>query len=310
MNDGHASLEHASHEHGVVVDADERWLWIALGLLGTFLIGEVIVAFAARSLALLSDAGHMLTDVASLGVALWALRLARRPAAGAMTYGWKRAEILSAAANAGTLLVVALIVLIEALRRLVNPPPVDGLPVLITALVGIAVNIVVAWSVARANRSSLNVEGAYQHIVTDLYGFIATAVAAAVILATGWVRADAVASLVLVVLMTRSGITLARASSRILLEAAPAGITVADIREHLLHVDHVRDVHDLHVWTVTSHEHSVSAHVVVDEDCFSDAHVPQMLDQLQNCLHEHFGIEHSSLQLEPPSHAAHEGAIH
>lgn len=307
MTDSH---RHDSHDHGVVADADERWLWIAVGLLGTFLVGEVVVAFASSSLALLSDAGHMLTDVASLAVALWALRLARRPAGGAMTYGWKRTEILSAAVNAGTLLVVALIVLIEGIRRMVNPPPVDGGPVLITALVGIAVNILVAWSVSRANRSSLNVEGAYQHILTDLYGFIATAVAAAVIITTGWVRADAVASLVLVVLMARSGITLARASSRILLEAAPDGTSVAEIREHLLRVDHVRDVHDLHVWTVTSNEHSVSAHVVVDEGCFGDSHAPQMLDQLQDCLHDHFGIEHSSLQLEPPSHAAHEGAIH
>lgn len=304
------SDSHAPHDHGFAADADERWLWIALGLLGAFLVGEVTVAFAADSLALLSDAGHMLTDIASLAVALWALRLARRPAGGSMTYGWKRAEILSAAANAGTLLVVALIVLIEGVRRLFDPPSVDGGPVLITALVGIAVNIGVAWAVSKANRSSLNVEGAYQHIVTDLYGFIATAVAAVVILVTGWARADAVASLVLVVLMARSGIILARASSRILLEAAPDGVSVADIRAHLLHVDHVRDVHDLHVWTVTSHEHAVSAHVVVDDECFTDSHAPQMLDQLQECLHDHFGIEHSSLQLEPPSHAAHEGAIH
>lgn len=304
------SQSHDTHDHGVVADADERWLWIAAGLLGTFLVGEVVVAFASSSLALLSDAGHMLTDVASLAVALWALRLARRPAGGAMTYGWKRTEILSAAVNAGTLLVVALIVLIEGVRRMIDPPSVDGGPVLITALVGIAVNILVAWSVSRANRSSLNVEGAYQHILTDLYGFIATAIAAGVIITTGWVRADAVASLVLVVLMARSGITLARASSRILLEAAPDGTSVAEIREHLLRVDHVRDVHDLHVWTVTSHEHSISAHVVVDEGCFGDSHAPQMLDQLQDCLHDHFGIEHSSLQLEPPSHAAHEGALH
>lgn len=298
------------HTHGVAADAKERWLWVALGLLGAFLIGEVIVAFAANSLALLSDAGHMLTDVASLIVALFALRLARRPAGGSMTYGWKRAEILSAAVNAGTLLVVALIVFIEAIRRVFDPPEVAGAPVLITALVGIVVNIVVAWSVSRANRSSLNVEGAYQHILTDLYGFIATAVSAAVILVTGWVQADVVASLVLVVLMARSGIILARASSRILLEAAPDGIDMDDIREHLLHVDHVRDVHDLHVWTLTSHEHALSAHVVVDDECFTDSHAPQMLDELQECLHEHFGIEHSSLQLEPPSHAAHEGAIH
>lgn len=299
-----------SHSHGVRPGSNARWLWIALGLLSAYLAVEVVVALLARSLALLSDAGHLLTDVGSLAVALWAIRLAARPARGAMTYGWKRAEILSAAGNAATLLVVGLIVLIEAVRRLVHPPHVDAAPVLVTALAGIAVNIVVAWAVARADRSSLNVEGAYQHILTDLYGFLATSAAAVVILATGWQRADAVASLVLVALMTRSGVTLARQSSRILLEAAPQGVQISQIREHLLRVDHVRDVHDLHVWTVTSDDHALSAHVVVDEGCFADSHAPQLLDALQACLHEHFDIGHSSLQLEPPTHAAHETAIH
>ena len=299
-----------SHGHGVAAGADSRWLWLALGLLSTYLVVEVVVALVARSLALLSDAGHLLTDVGSLAVALWAIRLAARPARGAMTYGWKRAEILSAAGNAATLLVVGMIVLVEAIRRMVHPPHVNAVPVLVTALAGIAVNIVVAWTVARADRSSLNVEGAYQHILTDLYGFLATTVAAVVIIVTGWQRADAVASIVLVVLMVRSGLSLARQSSRILLEAAPPGVRVSDIREHLLRVDHVRDVHDLHVWTVTSDDHALSAHVVVDEGCFADSHAPQLLDALQACLHEHFDIGHSSLQLEPPAHAAHETAIH
>ncbi|MBO1754891.1 cation diffusion facilitator family transporter [Allobranchiibius sp. CTAmp26] len=307
---GSAVPQGHSHSHGVRPGANARWLWVALGLLSAYLVVEVVVALLARSLALLSDAGHLLTDVGSLAVALWAIRLAARPAGGAMTYGWKRAEILSAAGNAATLLVVGLIVLIEAVRRLAHPPHVDAAPVLVTALVGIAVNIVVAWAVARADRSSLNVEGAYQHILTDLYGFLATAAAAVVILVTGWQRADAVASLLLVVLMARSGLTLARQSSRILLEAAPPGMQISDIREHLLRVDHVRDVHDLHVWTVTSDDHALSAHVVVDEGCFADSHAPQLLDALQACLHEHFDIGHSSLQLEPPTHAAHETAIH
>ncbi len=283
---------------------------MGLGLLSAFLVVEVIVAVLARSLALLSDAGHLLTDVAAIAAALWAMRLAARPARGALTYGWKRAEILSATANALTLVVVAAVVAVEAVRRLVDPPRVDATPVIVVALVGIAVNIAVAASVARANRSSLNVEGAYQHILTDLYGFVATAIAAVVILVTGWQRADAVASLVLVVLMLRSGITLGAQGLRVLLEAAPRGIRLSEIRTHLLEVDHVREIHDLHVWTVTSDMPAVSAHVVVDEACFSDAHAPQLLDALQACLHEHFDIEHSSLQLEPPNHAAHESALH
>ena len=317
--DGHAHTgsegrrgggSHAGHNHGASVDADKRYLTIALVLLATFMVGEVIVAFAAGSLALLSDAGHMLSDVGALAASLWAIRLAARPARGAWTWGWKRAEILSAAGNGITLLVVSALVGFEAIRRLISPHEVEGGVVLVVAVIGVAINIVAAGALARANRTSLNVEGAYQHILTDLYGFIGTIVAAVVIITTGWERADPVASLVVVGLMLHAAWGLLRDSGRVLLEAAPADLDLADIREHLLATDHVLDVHDLHVWTVTSDLPALSAHVVLDDTCFSDGHAPQLLDELQGCLVGHFDVEHSTFQFEPAGHGGHEVGAH
>jgi cobalt-zinc-cadmium efflux system protein len=294
----------------VSADADRRLLLTALSLLVGFMIVEVMVAFVSGSLALLSDAGHMLSDVGAIAGSLWALRLAARPAQGVWTFGWKRAEILSAAGNGITLLVVSGIVGFEAIRRLIHPPPVEGGPVLAVALVGVAVNIAAAWVLAKANRSSLNVKGAYQHIVTDLYGFIGTVIAAIVILTTGYTRADPIASLIVVALMLHAAWGLLRDSGRVLLEAAPEGIDLAEVREHLLESEHVHDVHDLHVWTVTSDLPTLSAHVVIDDACFLDGHAPQLLDVLQGCLGGHFDVEHCTFQLEPSSHAAHEVGIH
>lgn len=309
-NGGRGHGGHGGHGHGVVPGADRRPLLTALMLLAAFMVAEVVVAVAAGSLALLSDAGHMLSDVGAIAGSLWALSLAARPAAGSWTFGWKRAEILSAAANGITLLVVAGIVAVEAVRRLVHPPAVSGLPVLVVALVGVGVNLAATAVLARADRSSLNVEGSYRHVVTDLYGFIATVVAAIVILATGFTRADPIASLVVVALMVHAAVGLLRDSGRILLEGAPAGIDLPAIRQHLLDTDHVTDVHDLHVWTVTSNLPTLSAHVVVQDDCFTDGHAPRMLDQLQECLLGHFDVEHSTFQLEPAGHGDHEDGTH
>jgi cobalt-zinc-cadmium efflux system protein len=302
--------ESGGHSHGVAEDADRRYLVVALGLLTAFLVTEVVVAFTSHSLALLSDAGHMLSDVGALGAALWAMRLAARPAAGAWTFGWKRAEILSAAGNGITLLVVSGIVTFEAVRRLISPPSVDGTPVLVVALIGVAVNILAAWVLAKANRSSLNVEGAFQHILTDLYGFIGTVVAGIIIITTGYNRADPIASLIVVALMLKAAYGLLRDSGRVLLEAAPSSIDLGTIRSHLLETDHVHDVHDLHVWTLTSDLPALSAHVVIDDSCFTDSHAPELLDQLQSCLVGHFDVEHSTFQLEPASHAGHEAGTH
>jgi cobalt-zinc-cadmium efflux system protein len=307
MNADHA---HADHAHGVSADADRRYLLIALLLLAAFMLAEVVVALVSGSLALLSDAGHMLSDVGAIGAALWAIRLAARPAAGAWTFGWKRAEILSAAGNGITLLVVSGIVTVEAITRLIHPPQVDGGPVVAVATAGIAVNIAAAWVLARASRSSLNVQGAFRHVLTDLYGFIGTVIAGIVILATGWTQADAIASLIVVALMLKAAWELLAASGRILLEAAPKTMNLDDVRAHLLATEHVRDLHDLHAWTVTSSLPALSAHIVIDDACFTEGCVPRLLDQLQGCLAGHFDVEHSTFQLEAAAHASHEPGTH
>jgi len=305
------SRSHAhAHEHGPGPGSDRRHLLAALLLLAAFMLAEVIAALLSGSLALLSDAGHMLSDVGAIGGALWAISLAARPPSGKWTYGWKRAEILSAAANGITLLVVAGIVTAEAISRLIHPPAVDGGPVIAVAIAGIVVNVAASWVLARANRSSLNIEGAFRHVLTDLYGFIGTVIAGIVIVATGFNRADSIASLVVVALMAKAAWELLRDSGRVLLEAAPEGMDLEQIRAHLAEVPHVLSVHDLHAWTVTSGLPVLSAHVVIEDDCFNDGHAPRLLDQLQACLAGHFDVEHSTFQLEAAAHAGHEPGTH
>ncbi len=301
---------HAGHDHGIRVDADRRYLWSALGLIVAFMVVEIVVAIWSGSLALLSDAGHMLSDAGALLGALWAIQLAARPASGKWTFGLGRAEIVSAAVNGVTLLVVGGVLLAEAIRRLIHPPTVDGVPVIAVAILGVAVNLVATWLLARANRSSLNIEGAYQHILTDLFGFIGTLAAGLVIVTTGWERADPIATLIVVALMVRAAWGLLRDSGRILLEAAPSDVDLDDVRRHLLANEHVHDVHDLHVWTVTSGLPTLSAHIVVHRHCFVDDHAPRLLDELQECLTGHFDVEHSTFQLEPDTHAEHESTLH
>jgi len=298
------------HEHGPSAYSDRRYLLTALVLLAAFMVAEVIVAVLSGSLALLSDAGHMLSDVGAIGGALWAIALAARPPSGKWTYGLKRAEILSAAGNGITLLVVSGIVTAEAIARLIHPPAVDGWPVIAVAVAGIVVNVAASWVLARANRSSLNVQGAFRHVLTDLYGFIGTVIAGIIIVTTGFTRADAIASLVVVALMVKAAWELLRDSGRVLLEAAPEGMNLEDLRAHLAGVPHVLGVHDLHAWTVTSGLPALSAHIVIEDDCFNDGHAPRLLDQLQACLTGHFDVEHSTFQLEAAAHAAHEPGTH
>lgn len=295
---GHAhNQDHAGHSHGVAADADRRYLVAALTLITAFMVGEVVVGLLARSLALISDAGHMLTDAASIVLALIAMRLAARPAKGSLTYGFKRAEILSAQANGITLLALAALFLYEAVRRLVAPPEVAGGAVLATALVGIVVNVLAAWLISRANRSSLNVEGAYQHILNDAWAFVATAVAGLVVLLTGFDRADAIATLVVAALMLHAGYGLVRESGRIFLEAAPAGLAPNTVGARLAAVPGVVEIHDLHIWTITSGYPALSAHVLVRDDL--DCHAVRLT--LERELHERYAIEHTTLQVDHAS---------
>jgi cobalt-zinc-cadmium efflux system protein len=292
---GHAHGHH-HHDHGA---ADDRSLATALALILTFMVAEVVAGILAHSLALLSDAGHMLTDAAALALSLVAARIATRPAGGVMTYGHGRAEILSAQANGLTLLVLAALIIYGAVVRLVHPAPVVGGTVLVLALVGIAVNLAAVWLLApRGERRSLNLEGSYRHILTDLYGFIATAVAAIVILVAGFRRADPLASLLIAALMLHAGVSLLRASGRVIMEAAPEGVDPEEIGHALAAVEGVVEVHDLHVWELTAGFPALSAHVVVGagDDCH------RLRRGLQELLQRRFGIDHTTLQVD------HEGA--
>jgi cobalt-zinc-cadmium efflux system protein len=293
------SHSHAGHSHGASAGADRGKLLIALGLILGFMAAEVVTGIAANSLALLSDAAHMLTDAVAISVALVAINLARRPAEGRMTFGLKRVEILSAQANGITLLVLAAIIAIEAVSRLVSPPIVEGGLILVVALVGIVVNLTATATLARANRQSLNVEGSFQHILTDLFAFIGTAIAAIVILLTGFDRADAIASLVVAGLMLRSAYGLLRDSGRIFLEASPKGIDPERIGRLMAGQPGVVEVHDLHVWEVTSEFPALSAHVTVGRDV--DCHRTRL--ELGKLIERQFGIHHTTLQVEhEPEH--------
>ena len=268
----------------------------ALVLIIAFMAVEIVAGIVASSLALLSDAGHMLTDAVALGLSLAAARLAARPAFGAMTYGLGRAEILSAQANGLTLLVLAGLIIYGAIVRLISPPEVAGGLVLVVALAGIPVNLLAVRILAGGSdgERSLNVEGSYRHILTDLYGFIATAIAAAVILATGFDRADAIASLFIAGLMLHAAYVLLKASGRVFMEAAPAGLDPEQIGNALAGQPGVVEVHDLHVWEVTSGFAALSAHVVVraGDDCH------ELRRSLQQLLEERFHIHHTTLQVD------------
>jgi cobalt-zinc-cadmium efflux system protein len=286
-------MTHA-HGHGHRSLADRGRLRLALGLILALMAVEVVAGVLADSLALLSDAAHMLTDAGALALALLALRLARRPAAGEFTFGLRRAEILSAQVNGATLVALGALISYEAIRRLVSPPEVEGLPVLAVAVLGIVVNLAATRILAGADRSSLNVEGAFQHVLTDLFAFLATAVAGAVVLATGFARADGIAALLVAALMLRAGYGLLRDSGRVLLEASPRGLDPDEVGRALASEPHVVEVHDLHLWEVTSGFPSLSAHVLVRPGCDSEAHRRKLAALLQ----ERFGIEHTTLQVE------------
>ena len=291
----------ADHHHGHVHTDDTRRLTLALVLILGLMAVEVVAGVLADSLALLSDAAHMLTDAGAIALALFAARLARRPARGDFTFGFRRAEILSAQLNGATLVALALVIVVEGVRRLVHPPDVDGLPVLLVAILGIAVNLAATLVLAGSERRSLNVEGAYQHVLTDLFAFIATAIAGAVVLITDFTRADGIAALFVAALMLRSGYGLLRDSGRVLLEAAPRSLDPEEIGNLLAAQNHVVEVHDLHVWEVTSGFPAISAHITVRAGCDTQAHRRELADLLR----QRYAISHSTLQVE----TRHEGPL-
>jgi cobalt-zinc-cadmium efflux system protein len=290
--------------------ASERALRLALSLVIAFMVAEFATSFVAHSLALLADSFHLLTDVASLTLALVAVRISRRPSSGSMTYGLQRSEVLAAALNGLGLCLAAIIVTIGALQRLVSPVTVHGYDVLVVASVGICVNLFAARILHPSHESTLNHRAAFAHVVIDMVGSACALAAGVVLITTHWQRADAVASLAVAVLMTATTVRLLVASGRVLLEGTPVGVNLEHVRTHLLSEPDVLDVHDLHAWVVSSNLPALSAHVVVNQSCFEAGRAPSTLDRLQRCLVGHFDLAHSTLQLELPGHLDHETEIH
>ena len=283
-----------SHTHHAPADRGRRALIAALILILLFMAAEVVFGLVADSLALLADAGHMLTDAAALALAVFAAWMAARPAGGRWTFGYKRVEVLAAQVNGLTLLVIGVWILYGAIRRLIEPPDVRGGIVLVVALVGIVVNLAATLILSRASRESINVRGAFVHVLNDLAAFIGTAVAGALILATGWDRFDPIASLFVAALIGWSSWGLLRESTRIFLESAPADIDPDEVGRAIVAGDDVVETHDLHVWTVTSGFPALSAHVLVKPG--ADCHAIRR--QLERMLVERFGLDHTTLQVD------------
>jgi cation diffusion facilitator family transporter len=299
-----------SHAPATAGGAHRRRLVVVLCLTLAVLAAEVVGAVLSGSLALLADAGHMATDAAGLALALAAVSLAQRPARGRRTFGWQRVEILAAVANGLLLLAVAAYVLIEAIQRIGQPTEIESGLMLVIASVGLVVNLGSLAVLHRGRDASLNMRGAYLEVLADALGSVAVIVAAVVIATTGWTPADIVASAVIGCLVVPRAWHLLREAFDVLLEAAPRGVDLKDVRDHILGVDGVLDVHDLHAWTITSGLPVLSAHVVVTDEALAAGHGGRVLDALCSCLGEHFDLEHCTFQLEAVAHAGHEAPVH
>jgi cobalt-zinc-cadmium efflux system protein len=305
-----------SHDHDHRPDpvgtSHRRRLAVVLTITGTVLVAEVIGAVLTGSLALLADAGHMLTDAAGLVMALLAAHLVSRPATSRRTWGFRRAETLAAAVQALLLLGVGVYVLIEGIRRLFEPPQIASFGMLVFGIVGLVGNVVSLILLITARSSNLNLRAAFLEVLNDALGSVAVIVAAIIIAVTGWTRADAIVSLLIALLILPRTIVLLRDTARVLLETTPAGLDLDDVRRHILDVPHVRGVHDLHASQIATGLPVLSAHVVVDDECFYDGHIPRLLDHLQGCVSEHFqvSVEHSTFQFEQAGHTDHEAGRH
>ncbi|MCM3660319.1 cation diffusion facilitator family transporter [Georgenia satyanarayanai] len=300
-----------AHDHHRTAAAAHRSRLLAAFLVtATVMLVEAVGGWLSGSLALLADAGHMLSDTAALGLALAATWIASRPARGRWTFGWQRVEILAALVNGVILLVVGVVVIVEGVGRFGAEPEIrTGLMVLV-GTVGLVANLVSLWLLSGGREESLNVRGAYLEVLGDLLGSVAVLVAAAVIAVTGWTQADAVASVALGVFIVPRALLLLRDVARVLLEGAPEDMSLAELREHMCEVEGVVTVHDLHAWTITSGVPVVSAHVVVEDHVLHPERFCVVLDALQHCLEGHFDVEHSTLQLEPRDHKATEVRLH
>ncbi|HEV7183009.1 MAG: cation diffusion facilitator family transporter [Actinomycetales bacterium] len=299
-----------SHSHGHA--ANRNRLLIAIGIVATVLVVEVVGAWLSGSLSLLADAGHMLSDLTGLVVALIATIVAARPPSDRQTFGYQRAEVFGALINGLILLVVAVSVTVGAISRLFSgaESAVHGIPMLIVAAIGLVANAGALLLLRPAAGHSINMRGAYLEVLGDLVGSATVIVAAVVILVTGFVPADAIASLLIAALIVPRAYLLLRDVVRVLSEAAPADTDVAEIRDHIRGTKGVVAVHDVHVWAITSGAPVFTAHVVVEPEVFRSGKTGELLDELSGCLSSHFDVEHSTFQLEPAEHAAHEDEFH
>lgn len=305
-----------SHDHGHGVDpaapGHRRRIALALGITATVLVAQAVGAVLTGSLALLTDTAHMLTDAGGLTVALVAASLMLRPPTERLTWGLRRVEVLAALAQAAVLLAVGVYAAIEGVRRLWTPPEIAPTELLVFGIVGLVGNLCAMAVLASGRHANLNMRAAFLEVVNDALGSVGVIAAAVVIRTTGWLQADALAGLLIAALIVPRAVTILREAGGILLEQTPRGLDLADVREHMLGVEHVVDVHDLHASTVATGLHVISAHVVVDDECFLTGHAPEILHHLADCVATHFpvALEHSTFQIETADHAAHETHRH
>jgi cobalt-zinc-cadmium efflux system protein len=308
VSHGHTHGSDGSHQSG----SHRGRLLVAFSITFTILIAEVIGAVVSGSLALLADAGHMLTDAAGLLIAWVAAVLTERPATDRRTWGFRRAEVLAATFQAALLLAVGGYVLVNGIARLFDPPEVHSGAMLVFGIIGLVGNIISMFVLLGGRSRNLNMRAAFLEVLNDALGSVAVLLAALIIATTGWLRADAVVSIVIGLLIVPRTVRLLRETISVLLETTPKGLDLQAVRAHLLEVAHVRAVHDLHATQIATGLPILTAHVVIDDECFRDGHAPILLDQLQTCVAEHFpvSVEHSTFQLEPAEHGRHELTAH
>ena len=319
--DGHEQHGHSpaalegphGHPHNHGAGASRGRLLVALCLSVTVLTAEIVTALLTGSLALLADAGHMLTDVVGLVMALIAAHLSGLPATDRSTWGMRRAEVIGAALQAGMLAVVGLFVAFKAVHNLLVAPQVEASGMLVMGVIGLVANVIALLVLSgghASNSDNLNMRAALLEVLNDALGSVGVIIAAAVVARTGWARADAVVSLIIAALILPRAVALLRSALAVLMDFTPKELDLAQVRTHMLGIDHVEEVHDLHAWTVASGLPVLTAHVVVRDECLRDGHTEEILDRLQNCVAEHFPvrIQHTTLQLEPVSHLEHEAA--
>jgi len=301
------------HDHAPPSAGDHRGrLAIAFGITTAILIAQAVGALLTGSLALLVDTAHMLTDAGGLLLALFAASLSMRPPSARRTWGYRRGEVLAALAQAAVLLAVGVYVLIEGVQRLFDPPEIASNQLIVFGIIGLVGNIASILVLSSGRSANFNMRAAFLEVVNDALGSLAVIVAAIVIATTGWEQADAVAGLLIGALILPRAFKLMLETSAVLLESTPPGLGLGEVREHLLRLEHVREVHDMHASLIATGLPVLSAHVVVDEGCFNDGHAGRILDQLQECVATHFdvAVEHSTFQVEPAAHRDHEHPSH